>query len=70
MTHYIIKEWLKWFNNRMKCQNKKVLLLIDNFSAHKLAVKQMMEKGELTHTKVSIFLYLPVVTLANNRILP
>jgi hypothetical protein len=52
----------------MKCQNKKVLLLMDNFSAHELAVEQMMEKGELTHTKVSISLYL--VTSANSRILP
>jgi hypothetical protein len=68
MTHYIMKEWLKWFDNRMKCQNKKVLLLMDNFSAHELAVEQMMEKGELTHTKVSISLYL--VTSANSRILP
>jgi hypothetical protein len=42
--------------------------LIDNFSAHKLAVEQIIEKGELTHTKVSISLYL--VTSANNRILP
>jgi hypothetical protein len=42
--------------------------LMDNFSAYKLAVKQMMEKGELTHTKVSISLYL--VTSANSRILP
>jgi hypothetical protein len=63
-----MKEWLKWFDNRMKCQNKKVLLLMDNFLAYELAVEQMMEKGELTHTKVSIFLYL--VILANSRILP
>jgi hypothetical protein len=68
ITHYIIKEWLKWFDNQIKCQNKKVLLLIDNFSAYKLAVEQIMEKGELTHTKVSISLYL--VTSANSRILP
>ena len=55
MTHYIMKEWLRWFNDRMHRANKKVLLLIDNFSAHELSVEQMMEKGELTHTKVRSF---------------
>jgi hypothetical protein len=39
----------------MRCANKKVLLLMDNFSAHELGVEQMMEKGELTHTKVGSF---------------
>jgi hypothetical protein len=68
MTYYIMKEWLKWFDNRIKCQNKKVLLLMDNFLAYELAVEQIMKKGELTHTKVSISLYL--VTSANSRILP
>jgi hypothetical protein len=42
----------------MKCQNKEVLLLMDNFSAHELGVEQIIEKGELTHTKVSISSFL------------
>jgi hypothetical protein len=42
----------------MKCWNKKVLLLIDNFSAYELGVEQMEEKKELTNTKVNISLYL------------
>jgi hypothetical protein len=42
----------------MKCRNKKVLLLIDNFFAYELDVKQIEEKRELTNTKVNIFLYL------------
>jgi hypothetical protein len=33
---------------------KRALLLMDNFSAYELGVEQMMEKGELTNTKVSI----------------
>ena len=55
MTHYIMKEWLCWFDNRMRCANKKVLLLMDNFLAHELGVEQIIEKGELTHTKVRSF---------------
>jgi hypothetical protein len=35
-----------------------VLLLINNFSAYELGVKQIEEKRELTNTKVNIFLYL------------
>jgi hypothetical protein len=53
-----MKEWLKWFNNCIKCRNKKVLLLIDNFSAYELGVEQIEEKRELTNTKVNISLYL------------
>jgi DDE superfamily endonuclease/Fission yeast centromere protein N-terminal domain/Tc5 transposase DNA-binding domain len=52
MTHHIMKEWLRWFDNRMVCANKKVLLLMDNFSAHELGVEQMIEKGELKNVKV------------------
>jgi hypothetical protein len=55
ITHHIIKEWLYWFDNRIRCANKKVLLLMNNFSAHELGVEQMMEKGELIYTKVCSF---------------
>jgi hypothetical protein len=65
MTHHIMKEWLKWFDNRMKCQNKKVLLLMDNFSAHELGVEQMEEKRELTNTKVNISLYLETLAYSS-----
>lgn len=53
MTHYIMKEWLTWFDARMYKAGKRALLLMDNFSAHELAVVQMIEKGELKNTKVS-----------------
>jgi hypothetical protein len=49
----------------MKCQNKKVLLLIDNFSAYKLGVEQIEEKRELTNTKVNIFLYLETLAYSS-----
>jgi hypothetical protein len=35
---------------------------MDNFSAHKLGVEQMIEKGELTNTKVSVKQYLEEVS--------
>jgi predicted small integral membrane protein len=30
---------LRWLNNKMQGEERKVLLLIDNFSGHKLAVQ-------------------------------
>jgi DDE superfamily endonuclease len=39
MTKVICKEYLEWLNLKMKRdRDRKVLLLIDNFSGHKLAV--------------------------------
>jgi hypothetical protein len=49
-----MKEWLKWFDTRMRKAGKRALLLIDNFSAHELGAKQIIEKEELINTKVSI----------------
>ena len=47
-----MKEYLFWFDNLMLQKGKKVLLLIDNFSAHKLAVKQMEEARAFKAIKV------------------
>src|SRR5438067_1771832 len=52
MTHYIMKDFLHWFDDRMILKGKKALLLMDNFSAHELAVEQMEEARELKMTKV------------------
>jgi hypothetical protein len=49
-----MKEWLKWFDTQMRKAGKRALLLMDNFSAYELGVKQIMENKELTNTKVSI----------------
>jgi hypothetical protein len=48
-----MKEYLLWFDQRMRSKGKKVLLLMDNFSAHELAAEQI-ENGvvKLTNTKV------------------
>src|SRR5579862_2646679 len=52
MNHHIMIEYLRWFNTRMRSQGKHVLLLMDNFSAHELAVELIEEAKELTNTKV------------------
>jgi hypothetical protein len=39
MTGLICKEYLQWLNNKMQGEQRKVLLLIDNFSGHELAVQ-------------------------------
>lgn len=50
MNHKIMAEYLAWFDQEMKKQGKHTLLLMDNFSAHEVAVEQLTES--LTNTKV------------------
>jgi hypothetical protein len=38
----------------MRKVGKRALLLMDNFSAYELEVKQIIENKELTNTKVSV----------------
>jgi hypothetical protein len=52
MKTLIIKEYLAWFNRRIRAKGKEVLLLMDNFSAHEVAIEQMEEIKALTNTKV------------------
>lgn len=52
MTHKIIIEFLRDFDNRIATRGRKVLLLIDNFSAHGLAMETMEEAKTLRFTKV------------------
>ncbi len=66
MTHHIMKEYLKWFDNRMVYAGKKALLLMDNFSAHELGVEQMEEAGELRATKVVNFVLNTAFTFMAN----
>jgi len=42
--------WLTWFNKRIS--GRKVLLLIDGFSAHKAAVRTIFKNGSLKNTRV------------------
>ena len=39
MTGLICEEYLRWLNKRMRLARRKVLLLMDNFSGHELAVR-------------------------------
>ena len=39
MTGIICEEYLYWLNKRMRLVGRKVLLLMDNFSGHELAVR-------------------------------
>ena len=53
----------------MVVAGKKALLLIDNFSAHKLGVEQMEEAGELRATKVVSFILNVFFAFLTNLIL-
>jgi hypothetical protein len=53
MTHSIMIEWLKWFDNRA---GRPVLLLMDNFGAHELAVELLQESDQpLRWTRIEWF---------------
>jgi hypothetical protein len=39
ITGLIYKEYLQWLNNKIRGERQKVLLLLDNFSGHKLVVQ-------------------------------
>ena len=41
MTADIFKEWLFWFDKKMHANGRKVALLMDNFSAHESAFKEL-----------------------------
>ena len=49
IDHSIMEEWLTWFDNRAR---RPVLLLMDNFSAHELAVRIIQERNGLRFTTV------------------
>jgi DDE superfamily endonuclease len=51
MTGSIYTEWLRWFNERMR--NRKVLLLIDSFSAHQAGIDLTEDLGyALTNVRI------------------
>ena len=45
MTTIIILKWLTWFNKRI--YGRKVLLLINGFSAYKVAVRTLIKNDSL-----------------------
>ena len=49
MTGLIYEEYLRWLNNKIWGEGRKVLLLIDNFSGHELVV-QLVGGLQVSHT--------------------
>jgi hypothetical protein len=47
-----MEEDLQWLDNKMRGANRKVLLLLDNFSGHKLGVELVREKQGLLNARV------------------
>jgi hypothetical protein len=52
MTGVICQEYLLWLNNKMKAQNGKVLLFMDNFSGHELGVQLIGGLDALSNVKI------------------
>lgn len=59
MTGIIFIEYLQWFDRKMT--GRKVLLLIDGFSAHEATIKQLDYDNFLLNTRIE---FLPVNTTA------
>lgn len=54
MTSIIFEEWLRWFDSRMT--GRRVVLLMDGFSAHKLAAETIQKSHPLQNT---LLIWLP-----------
>ena len=50
MTTVIMLDWLTWFDKRM--QGRRVLLLLDSFSAHSAALRTLTENNTLKNIRV------------------
>ena len=48
----IIEEYLRWFNNKIHSQGRKVLLLMDNFLGHELGVQLVGGKQGLSNVRI------------------
>jgi hypothetical protein len=53
MTGLICEEYLQWLNNKMQGEQRKVLLLMDNFSGHELAVQLVGGLQGLSHVRIA-----------------
>jgi hypothetical protein len=52
MTGLIMEEYLRWLNNKMRGEGRKVLLLLDNFSGHELGVQLVGGKQGLANVRI------------------
>ena len=53
MTGLICEEYLRWLNNKMRGERRKVLLLMDNFSGHELAVQLVGGLQGLSNVRIA-----------------
>ena len=52
MTGLICEEYLQWLNNKMRAEQRHVLLLMDNFSGHELAVQLIGGQQGLSNVRI------------------
>jgi hypothetical protein len=52
MTGLIMEEYLRWLDNKMRGEGRKVLLLLDNFSGHELGVQLVGGKEALANVRI------------------
>lgn len=57
MTGSIFIDWLRWFDNQMN--GRKVILIMDNFSAHKVAVQELEGLPESFRLRNTTIAWLP-----------
>jgi hypothetical protein len=53
MTGIICEEYLQWLNRKMRAQGRRILLLMDNFSGHELAVQLVGGLEGLSNVRVA-----------------
>ena len=52
MTGLIMEEYLRWLDNKIRGEGRKVLLLLDNFSGHELGVQLVGGKKGLVNVQI------------------
>ena len=52
MIGLIMEECLQWLENKMKGENRKILLLLDNFSGHELSIELVSGKEGLSYVRI------------------
>jgi hypothetical protein len=52
MTGLVMEEYLRWLDNKMRAQGRKILLLLDNFSGHELGVQLVGGLQGLSHVRI------------------
>lgn len=48
----IMQQYLTWLNNIVRAGNKRILLTMDNFSAHEMATRDLGEEEALSNVRI------------------